>query len=204
MNRAGENILMHWKAQPYKWKTNIQMSIPNTAVYMFKKSWPHLHPVSMEGLVRSAASMAALTFSLASSETKQILTFTEEPKNKRDLSAPDRTLRDVLLLPQATTQDICGLSFNFGVCVRTSLPPGFFPSRHWLKAPSSQLVPGKQALHDKHLTSVSAWEHLALSASQGPPSVCLSDWYWAYTYCQCAPVFHSYTSAGLTHKNQST
>lgn len=67
------------------------------------------------------------------------------------------------------------------LCICESLSaPSSFPSRHWLKAPSSQLVTlwrarQTQARHGKHLTSVSAWEHLALPASQGPPSVCLSD-----------------------------
>lgn len=39
MNRAGENILLHWEVRPYKSKTNAYMPIPKPAVYKFDKSW---------------------------------------------------------------------------------------------------------------------------------------------------------------------
>lgn len=61
-------------------------------------------------LVRSAASMAALTFSLASSETKRVpLASTDQQKNKIDISPLDRVVWDVFLLPLATrkTFEVC-------------------------------------------------------------------------------------------------
>lgn len=54
-------------------------------------------------LVRSAASMAALTFSLASNETKRVpLASTDQQRNKKDISPLDRVVLDVFLLPLAT------------------------------------------------------------------------------------------------------
>lgn len=75
------------------------------------------------------------------------------------------------------------------LCMCESLSaPSSFPSRHWLKAPSSQLVTlwrarQTQARHGKHLTSVSAWEHLALRLS-----ACLTMSLHILPVCACLVV----------------
>lgn len=76
------------------------------------------------------------------------------------------------------TQDICRfLSSPEFMCV--PLHPSSFPSTQQLGVSGSQPVTlwrarQIQAQHGKHITSVSAWEHLALPGCEGP-SVCLSD-----------------------------
>ena len=118
-------------------KTNAYMPIPNPAVYMFDKSWSVSILCVYARLVRSAASVAALTFSLASSETKQVpLAPTGQPRNKRDLSPADGVVWDVLpFAPGDTQEDICGLSFISCVYARATLPPVLPPadtgSGHW-------------------------------------------------------------------------
>lgn len=71
----------------------------------------HLSPCCIyRRLVRSATSMAALTFSLASSETKPVpLASTDQQRNKIDLSPLDRVVWDVFLLPLVTrkTFEVC-------------------------------------------------------------------------------------------------
>lgn len=71
------------------------------------------------------------------------------------------------------------VSFISRVYVRASPPPPSFPSIQQLGVSGSQPVTlwrarQIQAQHGKHITSVSAWEHLALPGCEGP-SVCLSD-----------------------------
>lgn len=71
------------------------------------------------------------------------------------------------------------VSFISRVYVRASPPPPSFPSTQQLGVSGSQPVTlwrarQIQAQHGKHITSVSAWEHLALPGCEGP-SVCLSD-----------------------------
>lgn len=76
------------------------------------------------------------------------------------------------------TQDICRfLSSPEFMCV--PLHPSSFPSTQQLGVSGSQPVTlwrarQIQAQYGKHITSVSAWEHLALPGCEGP-SVCLSD-----------------------------
>ena len=58
----------------------------------------------------------------------------------------------------------------------------------------------------KHLTSVPAWEHLALPGSQDPPSVWLSDCQPTHTVgvhwcCHGTRIFYAYTGTGLINKS---
>lgn len=146
-------------------------------------------------LVRSAASMAALTFSLASSETKWVpFAPRDQPRNKRDLSAPDRVVWDLFLLPLAKHKTFV-VSSSSPVYMWAPLHPQLFSLADTSSgATGSQPVTlwrarQTQAWRGKHLTSVSAWEHLALPGLQGP-SVCLPVWLWAYTHCVLVLSWH--------------
>lgn len=97
-------------------------------------------------LRRSAASMAALTFRLASSETKRVpLATTEKLKNKRDLSTLDRVVWDVLLWRH--TRHLWSPLHLLCICESLSAHSSFL-SRHrraaswWLCGESGKHGPG--------------------------------------------------------------
>lgn len=121
--------------------------------------------------VRSAASMAALTFSLASSEAERVpLASTDQPRNKRALSLQDGLVWDVLPLPLATHKTVL-VSPSSPVCMWELLHPQLIPLADSGSGPRAASQPvtlrrrarQTQARHGKHLTPVCAWEHLALS-----------------------------------------
>lgn len=105
----------------------------------------------------------------------------EDKKKKKAnaaLSPVDSTVWEVLLLPLATHKTFAGFFHLQSLCACLSTPSSF-PSTQQLGVSGSQPVTlwrarQIQAQHGKHITSVSAWEHLALPGCEGP-SVCLSD-----------------------------
>lgn len=157
-------------------------------------------------LRRSAASMAALTFSLASSETKRVpLATAEKLKNKRDLSTLDRVVWDVLLWRH--TRHLWSPLHLLCICESLSAHSSFLsrPRRAagwWLCGESANTGPAWQTSHLCVCMGTSGPPRLA------GPSVCLPVRPWAYTYCCCVLVlschqnFHSYTGAGLIYKNK--
>lgn len=214
-NKTGENILLHWEVQPYKKKKCLKLCRFQTLLCTRSiKADPS--PSRVYGrLVRSAASMAALTFSLASSETKRVpLASTEQPKNKRDLSPPDRVVWDVFLLPLATRKTfvVSPSSPVYTVCESLSAP-SFFSQQTPAQGAER---PAGDSVESQANTGL-AWQtsHLLVCmGTSGPsrltgPSVCLPIWLSAYTYCWYVLVlllhqnFYSYTGTRLIYKNKS-
>lgn len=148
-----------------------------------------LNPHIYGRLGKSAASVAALTFRLASSETNPVpFAPTDQPRNKkRSFSTGQGGVRFCFLCPwRLDTRHLWSLPHLLCICEHAVHPQLSFPSRDWLGGNGQPACDSAESQANTGLARQTShvrvcMEHLALPGLQGRPSVCLSDCEAAHT-----------------------